>query len=427
MRVPQPSIRRIVNNPDLILSYCVFCDLLNGRKMKVILRKNKEKYLTRGYPWVFSNIIDAVEDNPGTGDIVDISDASGSHLGCGLYNATSAIAVRFLSHRRAADVSDDLFRERVRDAISFRDQTMPGLTHRRLIYGESDGLPGLVIDQYGDVITWSCLSAGMEMRRDILLDELRTLIRPSAVVERNDVQLRVKDGLEERTGVIEGTLPTPVRIEEDGVSFDVDILNGPKTGFFIDQRPNRLASRTLARGRSVLDPFCADGGFGLHAAYAGAARVLMGDISAAAVERATHNAEINNLQAVTQIERRNALDWLGLLAEADERFDMIILDPPAFAKSKRNLDDATRSYQRLNITALQILEPGGILATSSCSQALSETDFLKIVHYSARKADRRLRLLHRGAGSPDHPVLSSMPDTDYLKFYIFQIVGDHCP
>ena len=226
--------------------------------------------------------------------------------------------------------------------------------------------------------------------------------------------------------VLYGSLDGPVEIVEEGLRFAIDVANGPKTGFFIDQRPNRLALRMFASGRRVLDPFCADGGFGLHAALAGAAHVDLADVSSQAVERARHNAAANNLTNVT-FETHDALDWLGTLVDAGSTYDLIVLDPPAFAKSRRNVEDATRAYQRLNINALQLLPVGGILATSSCSQAISEDEFLKIISYSARKVGCGLRLLYRGTAGPDHPTMASMPETDYLKFFVFQRMGDECP
>jgi 23S rRNA (cytosine1962-C5)-methyltransferase len=347
-------------------------------------------------------------------------------IGSGLYHSTSAIAVRFLSHSPASEITDDLFRSRVREAVEFRLSLQPAVSHRRLIYGESDGLPGTVVDQYDDVLTWTTLSAGIDLRKELFLDTLEELLKPRAIIERNDVALRAKDDLPESTGVLRGKLDGPVKIEEDGVKFLIDVLGGPKTGFFIDQRPNRIAIRQFAKGRRVLDPFCADGGFGLHAAFAGAASVDLADTSVQALDRARVNTETNSFANVS-FEKADALDRLGQLVEEKKEFDLVILDPPSFAKSKRNIADAERAYQRLNINALQLLSPRGILATSSCSQAISEEHFLKILTYSAKRTGHRLRLLYRGPGSIDHPVMLSMPETNYLKFFVFQKMGDECP
>lgn len=395
--------------------------------MQITIRRNKDKFIRRGYPWVFANIVESVDGNPSIGDVVNILNADGELIGSGLYNSQSAIAVRFISRGPAESVDDSLFVSRLTEAVQFRLAMQPNATHRRLVYGESDGLPGTVVDQYGDVLTWTALSAGIEMRRGILLDALESLLQPRAIVERNDVSLRTKDGLEQSTGVLRGSLDGLVEIHEEGVRFAVDVLNGPKTGFFIDQKPNRLAIRLFAKNRTVLDPFCADGGFGLHAAFAGASRVDLADVSADALARATHNAAINDLSHLTTFEKADALESLAGYVDEGRSYGLVILDPPSFAKSRRNLDDATKAYQRININALQLLEDRGILATSSCSQALSEAEFQKIVSYAAKRTGKRLRLLYRGSGSPDHPTMLAMPDTEYLKFFVFQLMGDESP
>ena len=252
-------------------------------------------------------------------------------------------------------------------------------------------------------------------------------LKPVAIVERNDNVLRGKDGLPEGSGVLHGECPPLVRIKENGVSYDVDVLAGPKTGFFIDQRFHREQIRRYARDARVLDVFSADGGFGLQAAHAGASHVDLVDASAPAMERAQHNAETNGLADRVSFITSDALEWLAETADTESRYDLIILDPPAFAKRRRSLDDAERAYQSININAFRLLEPNGILATSSCSQAMTEEAFLKIVRYAARRAGRSLRLLFRGCQPPDHPVLDGMPETGYLKFYVFQAVTDAVP
>lgn len=395
--------------------------------MRVTLRPHKDKQLQRGYPWVFANQIQNVTGDPESGDVVEIAGADGRVYGLGLYHASSLIAVRFLTSRPDAVIDAAFFHERLRRALALREAAFGGATHYRLAYSESDGLPGTIIDRYGDVVTWSTLSFGMAQRRDWLLDALEDLVRPRAIIERNDAPLREKDNLPEAKGVLRGTYDGPVEIEEDGVRFLVDVLNGPKTGFFIDQRLHRQAIRRFVRGRRVLDVFSADGGFGLHAAAAGAASVHLLDVSGQALERAAENAVRNGLHERLTLEQADALERLGEMVDENQRFDVVILDPPAFAKSRRQIEQATKAYQRINITALQLLEPGGILATASCSQAISEADFVKILEYCARRAGASLRLLYRGTQPPDHPVLESMPETHYLKFYVFQKLDDELP
>ncbi|GIV62494.1 MAG: SAM-dependent methyltransferase [Rhodothermaceae bacterium] len=394
---------------------------------RVHLRRHKEKALLRGYPWVFANQIHRVEGNPSGGDVVTIVGADGHVFGQGLYHPSSLIAVRFLTADPEAAINADFFRARLERALALREAAYPGATHYRLAFSESDGLPGTIIDRYGDVLTWTTLALGMEQRRDLILDVLEDLVRPRAIIERNDAALRAKDGLPEARGVMRGTYDGPVEIEEGGVRYTVDVLEGPKTGFFIDQREHRALVRRFARGRRVLDVFCADGGFGLQSAAGGAEAVHLMDVSEAALARVRANAERNGLAGRITTEAADALDRLGMLVQEGVTYDLIILDPPAFARSRRHVEEATRAYQRINISALQLLPPGGLLATASCSQAISEADFLKIVQYSARRAGARLRLLYRGGQPPDHPILEAMPETHYLKFYLFQKLHDELP
>ncbi len=395
--------------------------------MRVTLRRNKDKNLRRGYPWVFSNQLGDIEGNPQSGDIVEIAGSDGKVYGLGIYHADSLIAVRFLTADTSRSIDASFFRERLERALAFRRQAFGDATHYRLVYGESDGMPGTIVDRYGDVLTWSTLSFGMAQRRDEILDILDDLLSPSAVIERNDAALREKDNLEPNVGLIRGTYEGPVEIIEEDVRFQVDVLGGPKTGFFIDQRLNRQFLRRFARGRKVLDVFCADGGFGLHAAAAGAESVHLLDSSGTALGRARRNAELNGLLDRVTFDESDALDRLGELVSEQATYDLIILDPPAFAKSRRQVDQATKAYQRINITALQMLRPGGILATSSCSQAVSEEVFVKILDYSVRRSGSNVRTIHRGFPSPDHPVLPTMPETHYLKFYVLEKLSDELP
>jgi 23S rRNA (cytosine1962-C5)-methyltransferase len=394
--------------------------------MTVILKSGKDKFLRRGYPWVFRNLVDRVEGEPASGDVVRISDSSGHVLGQGFYHAESQIMVRFVTSDADAAVDADFFRARLLKAKRLRESTVGESTHVRLVYGESDGLPGTIVDRYADVLTWSTLCFAMEQRRETILDILQELYSPTAIVERNDNVLREKDGLPQSRGILRGELAGPVRLEEDGVAFEIDVVEGPKTGFFIDQRLNRRPVRRLARGRRVLDAFCADGGFGLHAAAGGAASVHSLDISDAALARVRRNAEINGLHDRFTYERADAMDRLGdLVGEAS--YDIVILDPPAFAKGRRHREQGVRAYQRININAMKLLTTEGVLVTSSCSQAIDEDEFLKIIRYAARKAGIRFRILGRGYQPPDHPVLDTMSETRYLKLFILQKLEDELP
>lgn len=401
---------------------------------RLIFKPGKDKALRRGYPWVFANQVAPVEGAPQRGDVVEVVSPTGEGYGRALYHDASLIAGRFLTRDAEVPVDAAFFRARVERAVARRRAAYPDATHVRLVFGESDGLPGTIVDRYGPpgytggVLTFTTLSFGMERRREWVLDALSDLLQPEAIVERNDVALRAKDGLEERTGVLRGAHEGTVEIAEGGVVFAVDPLTGPKTGFFLDQRENRAAVARFAQGRRVLDVFCADGGFGLLAAKAGAAHVHFLDAAPAALARVQANALRNGLDACISTEAADALENLGDLAASREGgYDLIVLDPPGFARSRRQLEGAVKAYQRINISALRLLPPGGLLATASCSQALSEDDFLKLVHYSARKAGVHLRRLYRGEQPPDHPSLEAMPETRYLKFFLFEVVGDALP
>ncbi len=391
--------------------------------MKITLKPGKDRAVRQGYPWAFQNQIARADGNPQTGDVVALHAAGGDFLGRGFYHATSLIGVRLVTRDAEVAIDRAFFEEKLRSALALREAFFAGSQHYRLAYGESDGLPGTTLDRYGDVVAFTTLCYGMEQRREMLLDALEAVAGPLTIVERNDHPLRAKDDLPQSTGVLRGTYGGPQKVEEDGVVYEVDVLGGLKTGFFLDQRLNRQIVRRLAKGRRVLDVFCADGGFGLHAAKGGAASVRFLDSSQDALDRARRNAELSGLDASTlAFERADALEKLGRMVDEQQHYDLVVLDPPAFAKSRRHADEAMKAYQRINITGFQLLAPGGILATASCSQAVSEADFLKAVRYSARKAGVALRQLYRGEQSPDHPILDAMPETEYLKFYVFQVV-----
>lgn len=399
---------------------------------RLVLRPGKDKALRRGYPWVFANQLDPRSDRPSRGAVVELATAEGERLGLAFAHDTSQIAARFLTTDLDAEIGPAFFRQRLERALALRRAAFPETTHARIVFGESDGLPGLVVDRYGPpgyrggILTYTCLSYGTEQHREAILDALEELLTPQAILERNDAPLREKDALPMATGVLRGRHPGPVELEEEGAYFRVDPLTGPKTGFFIDQRLHRLALRPFARGRRVLDVFCADGGFGIGTAVGGAEHVTLLDVSAAAVERARTNAERSGVADRCTFEIGDALEVLPERLRQGG-YDVIVLDPPSFASSRRHLEAAQKAYQRLNITALRALPPGGLLATASCSQALDEEAFLKILRYSALRANAPFRVVYRGTQPPDHPVLDAMPETHYLSFYLLQKLADEVP
>jgi 23S rRNA (cytosine1962-C5)-methyltransferase len=387
---------------------------------RVVLGAKRDRHTVRGHPWVLGSQGDRVEGKPKTGDLVAVLTAGGELLGEGLYHERSLIRVRLLSDEPVGDVAACLER-RIRDAFEFRRGAFRGVEHWRAVNGEADGIPGTVIDRYGEVLVFSTICAGVDLRREWLWDLLESIDRPRAIVQRDDNWLRAKDGLAEVREVVRGTLDRPVVVEEEGVRFQIDVLQGPKTGFFLDQRFHRSMMRRFVRGKRVLDLFCADGGFGLHAAAAGAAHVALADSSGPALDRARANAEASGLTETTSFRQADLMDAVPEWASLENgEWDVIILDPPAFAKSRRHVEAAQRAYQLLNINAMAMLPVGGILATSSCSSAIDEKDFEKILRYSAKRGGARFRLLHRGSQPLDHPILPEMPETEYLKFRVLQ-------
>jgi len=396
---------------------------LSGIAGRLVLSSNGEAPLARGYPWVFQGHLQRIEGEPQTGQLVYLASPRGHLLGIGFYHATSAVAFRMLSRDPHRPIDEGFFRDQIFRALSLRERYYAPRTHYRLCYAEADNLPGLLIDRYGDVLSFSTVCAGMDMRKDWVLEALNDRLEPSAIIERNDSPLRAKEDLEEKVDVYAGSWNGPVEIHEDGVTFEVDVLSGLKTGFFLDQHLNRYVTRRLAREQRVLDVFCADGGFGLHAAAGGAASVHFIDSSAQALVRAEANAQRSGLSHIPMtFERADAVPHLGHMVREGKNFDLIILDPPAFARSKKHRDTAIRAYQRINISGFQLLSRGGILATASCSGAITEEDFMEVVRYSARRAGVSIRILHKGGHGPDHPILDAMSETHYLKFVVVQVV-----
>ncbi len=385
---------------------------------QIILRKNEEHRVLAGHPWVFSNEIREIVGSPAAGDIVRLVRSSGTTLGIGFYHPHSLIAFRLLSPNPET-IDAEFFVRRFSRALELRSMLFPGSTVYRLVHSEADDLPGLIVDRYNGYVVLQTLSAGMEMRLPMICDALESVLHPDAILERNESPLRTLEQLPQRKGVLRGT-PARITIEEHGLRYAVDLLEGQKTGFFLDQRENRaLAARYCAHG-SVLDCFCNDGGFALNAARGGAESVLGLDISADAVQRAGANAALNGISNV-QFQQVDVFEALGAAAGRGERFDSIILDPPSFTRSKKNVQPAKKGYRDLHMKAFALLRRGGILLTASCSHHIESGVFLDIIEESARKCGRKLQLLDWRGASPDHPTIPAIPETRYLKFGVFRV------
>jgi 23S rRNA (cytosine1962-C5)-methyltransferase len=388
----------------------------------VFLAKHRDKRLRRGHPWVFSNEITQIEGSPEVGELVRVCRMDGAFLGIGFYHPHSLIAVRLLTRQDQA-VDRNFFRNRLIQSIRSRRLVYPNADALRLVHSESDGLPGLIIDMYNKAVSIQINSAGMEQQLPVLAELIDELIKPDVIVLRNDSSLRNLEGLPIEQRVLTGDPNAVVQmIHEDGVKYKVDALHGQKTGFYLDQRENRATfARFVNEGDHVFDAFCNEGGFALHAARAGASRILAADQSGDVLDRASVNAHLNGVDAQIEFRRCDLMkEMQSILAE--NTFDAINLDPPNFTRSKKNVGTARQAYRRLHQSAIDHLKPGGILATSSCSHHITEETFLESVHLAAERSGKSLKIVFRGSHPIDHPVLLGMPETEYLKFFVFQIM-----
>lgn len=399
--------------------------------------KKAEQSILKGHPWVYNTEITDVQTFE-DGELVDVVSQKGSYLGTGFANTNSKIRVRIIS-RNANDRFDEAFFERrLRYAVDYRKTVMgDDFSNCRLIFGEADSFPGLTVDRFGDILVAQVLSLGIEKRKAMIFELLAKIFREEGqplrgIYERNDVAIRELEGMEQYKGFFplkDCPIPdsTQTTITENGITYAVDFENGQKTGFFLDQKYNRLAVSKLSRGKRVLDCFTHTGSFGLNAAMGGAEHVLSVDISESAIEMARANACRNGLEEKVEYLAENVFDLLPRLSEPEMvqkygRFDFIILDPPAFTKSRQTVESAMRGYKEINLRAMKLLPRGGYLATCSCSHFMTEQLFVKMLHQAAADAGVALRQIEARQQSPDHPILWNVEETNYLKFYLFQVV-----
>jgi len=387
-------------------------------KKQIILKKNEEHRILSGHQWVFSNEIASVAGDPEPGDIVELLSHQQKFLGIGFFNPHSLIAFRLLSSQ-SEEISFAFFEQRVIGALTLRQKLFPQSTAFRLVFGESDFLPGLIIDKYNEYLSVQTLSFGMDKRLQLICDVLESVFHPKAIVERNDTAVRLLEKLEERKGVLRGTLDETI-IVEHGIKYKIDLLNGQKTGFFLDQRENRRTARKYMRGARVLDCFCYEGGFALNACEAKAKSVRALDQSSASVARARTNAKLNETRDIS-FHVGDAFEYMKHLVNENQSFDVVILDPPAFARSKKNVATALKGYREINKLALDLISPGGFLITASCSHHITQDSFLAAVTDAARRSHKKIQLLEFAGAGPDHPVLPAMPETSYLKFGVFAV------
>ncbi len=384
---------------------------------EIVLLRGKEKRVHTGHPWIF--LSDIAHADAQAGDIVSVRSSNGAFLAKALYNPHSQIALRILT-RRDETVDDAFIRGRVRNAVNWR-KTFADLQSCRLIFAESDGLPGLIADSFGPVICVQCLSLGMDRFLDAVCDELEALLHPVGIYERGDVPVRQIEGLPYESRILRGSVPDRIEMTENGIRFLVDVKQGQKTGYFLDQKENRAAIEPFVRGKSVLDCFTHTGSFALHAAYYGASSVVGVDISGYACECAQENARLNGLENV-EFREANAFDYLRSQADSGAKYDVVILDPPAFTKSRSQVEGATRGYKEINLRGMKLLQPGGILVTCSCSQHMTPPMFREVIASAARDAHLQLQLIAWRSQGRDHPILLLSPETEYLKCGIFRVL-----
>ena len=387
---------------------------------KTVLLPGKEKRVYSGHPWVFRSDITRVEGEFLPGDIVDIVSSKGRFLARGYYNPNSQIALRIMTYKEDEQVDRGLIFRRIHDAVEYR-RTFADLKSCRLVFAESDRLPALVVDAFGDVLVLQCLALGMERFKKDVVDALVEEVHPKGIWERNDVPVRKLEGLEMSTGLLYGDVPDRVLMTENGVQFLVDVKEGQKTGFFLDQKENRAAIAPFVKNKSVLDCFTHTGSFALHAGKYGAKEVTGVDISEFACDFATENAKLNGLDDRVHFISANAFDLLSEQSRHGKKYDVIILDPPAFTKTKSAVDSAMRGYKEINLRAMKMIEPGGYLVTCSCSQHVLPEMFREMVLDAAKDAKVLLRLVEFRTQGKDHPILPYARETQYLKCGIYQV------
>ena len=401
---------------------------------KIIITPKGEAALTGGHPWVYEGEVTAVDGAAEDGGLVDVVSRRGSWLGCGFYNSRSKIRVRLVSRNANDDFSDAFWERRIRYAWEYRKTVMGETDSRccRVIFGEADLFPGLTVDRFESVLVTQTLSLGMERIKSRLFPLLAKVLREDGqdirgIYERNDVAIRELEGMAQGKGwyPLPGEMPpsqTTVDIVENGIRYTVDFENGQKTGFFLDQKYNRLAVSRLAKGRTVLDCFTHTGSFALNAARGGAAHVTAVDVSEFAVQCAAENARRNGLDGVMDCMAANVFDLLPQLEKQPRKYDFIILDPPAFTKSRKTVASAMTGYKEINYRAMKLLPRGGYLATCSCSHFATEELFIRMLRSAARDAGVQLRQIEARQQCADHPILWGVEETNYLKFFIFQVI-----
>ena len=392
----------------------------------VTLRKGAGRTLKQGGPWIYDNEIESIMGSFEDGDIVLVHDFDGYPLGRGFINRNSKLTVRMMTRNRDTEVNEDFIHMRVQNAWEYRKKVMDDISSCRVIFGEADFLPGIVVDKFADVLVVESLALGIDRFKVMIVDILKELMEKDGihirgVYERSDAKVREQEGMERRKGFIGEPFDTKVEIAENGVRYYVDVKDGQKTGFFLDQKYNRRAVAKLCKGARVLDCFTHTGSFALNAGIAGAAHVTGVDASELGVAQARENAALNGLEDRVEFICEDVFDLLPRLEKQGEKYDVVILDPPAFTKSRSSIKKAVKGYREINLRGMKLVKDGGYLATCSCSHFMDQELFTKTIGQAAQNVHKRLRQVEFRTQAPDHPILWGAGDSYYLKFYIFQV------
>lgn len=390
-----------------------------AQKKHVILKKNEDRRLRSGHLWVFSNEIHRAVGAPAAGDVVEILRADGLSLGIGFYHPNSLIAVRLLSPKDET-VDLEFFEKRIRTSLALREKLFPDSGAYRVVHGEGDYLPGLVVDKFNEYLSVQTFTAGMDQRLPLIADALVSIFSPRGIVERNESPLRLMEQLPMRRAILRGVVEHTI-IDLNGVMFNVEVMEGQKSGFFLDQRDNRTSLARLAKDARVLDCFCNEGGFGMHAAVGGAAHVEFVDASDESIAKAKVNATLNKVSDNVHFNTADAFEFLANAVKDKKQYDIVVLDPPSFTKSKKTLATALKGYKEINANGIRLVAPGGLLATASCSHHVDEAMFLAMLGDSAAKTGRNIQVISTAGAAGDHPTLPSMPETKYLKYALLRV------
>lgn len=395
----------------------------------VRIKKGEARALKAGGMWIYDNEIDTITGDFTNGDIVTVEDFDGYFLGRGFINTNSKITIRIMTRKKDTEINEDFIEMRVRNAWEYR-KTTSDTDSCRVIFGEADFLPGIVVDKFSDVLVVESLALGIDRLKPLILDTLKRILKEDGIetrgiYERSDAKVRLQEGMERVKGFIGEPFDTKVEIVENGVKYMVDVQDGQKTGFFLDQKYNRLAMHRICKGKRVLDCFTHTGSFALNAGIAGATQVLGVDASELGVAQATENARLNDLSDVVTFQCADVFELLPELEKKGEKFDVVILDPPAFTKSRNSVKNAVKGYREINLRGMKLVKDGGYLATCSCSHFMTPELFTKTIREAAANVHKRLRQVEYRTQAADHPILWAGEDTSYyLKFYIFQVCDE---